>query len=86
MMALKGATPKPDVIFFMTDGNSNDEQGWIDAITQENSRGKRTIIHTTALGTPDAARDLDAMARRNGGKFTAVMANGKILQGKELLP
>lgn len=85
MMALKGATPKPDVIFFMTDGNSNDEQGWIDAITQENSRGKRTIIHTTALGTPDAARDLDAMARRNGGKFTAVMANGKILQGKDLL-
>lgn len=85
MMALKGATPKPDVIFFMTDGNRSDEQGWIDAVTQENSRGKRTIIHTTALGTPDAARDLDEMARRNGGKFTAVMADGKILQGKDLL-
>ncbi|MEZ5385615.1 MAG: hypothetical protein R3F13_08870 [Prosthecobacter sp.] len=85
MMALKGATPKPDVIFFMTDGNRSDEQGWINAITQENSRGKRTIIHTTALGTPDAARDLDEMARRNGGKFTAVMADGKIVQGKDLL-
>ncbi len=85
MMALKGATPKPDVIFFMTDGNRSDEAGWIDAVTQENSRGKRTIIHTTALGTPDAARDLDEMARRNGGKFTAVMADGKIIQGKDLL-
>ncbi|MFO1483666.1 MAG: hypothetical protein U1F71_09950 [Verrucomicrobiaceae bacterium] len=85
LMALKGS-PKPDVIFFMTDGNRNDEQGWIDAVTQENSRGKRTIIHTTAMGTPDAARDLDAMAKRNGGKFTAVMADGKIVQGKDLLP
>jgi len=85
MMALKGS-PKPDVIFFMTDGNRSDEQGWINTVTQENSRGKRTIIHTTALGTPDAARDLDEMARRNGGKFTAVMADGKIIQGKDLLP
>lgn len=84
MMALK-ASPKPDVIFFMTDGNRSDEQGWIDVISTENSRGKRTIIHTTALGTPDAAKDLAAMARRNGGKFTAVMADGKILQEKELL-
>jgi hypothetical protein len=85
MMALKGS-PKPDVIFFMTDGNRSDEQGWIDAVTTENSHGKRTIIHTTALGTPDAARDLDMMAKRNGGKFTAVMADGKIIQGKDLLP
>jgi len=84
LMALKG-NPKPDVIFFMTDGNRNDEQGWISAVTQENSRGKRTIIHTTALGTPDAARDLDDMAKRNGGKFTAVMADGKIVQGRDLL-
>jgi hypothetical protein len=85
MMALKGS-PKPDVIFFMTDGNRSDEQGWIDAVTTENNHGKRTIIHTTALGTPDAARDLDMMAKRNGGKFTAVMADGKIIQGKDLLP
>ncbi|MCB1275170.1 hypothetical protein [Prosthecobacter sp.] len=84
MMALK-ANPRPDVIFFMTDGNRSDEQGWIDVVTTENSRGKRTIIHTTAMGTPDAARDLDAMAKRNGGKFTAVMADGKIVQGKDLL-
>ncbi|MDZ4401592.1 hypothetical protein [Prosthecobacter sp.] len=84
LMALKGS-PKPDVIFFMTDGNRSDEQGWINAVTTENSRGKRTIIHTTALGTPDAARDLDEMARRNGGKFTVVMADGKIVQGKDLL-
>ncbi|HRH94797.1 MAG TPA: hypothetical protein PLB55_02625 [Prosthecobacter sp.] len=84
LMALKGS-PRPDVVFFMTDGNRSDEQGWINVVTTENSRGKRTIIHTTALGTPDAARDLDEMARRNGGKFTAVMADGKIVQGKDLL-
>ena len=85
LMALKG-NPKPDVIFFMTDGDKTDEQGWVDVVTNENSRGKRTIIHTTALGNPGAARELDLLARRNGGKFTAVMASGKILQAKDLIP
>lgn len=84
LMALKGS-PRPEVIFFMTDGNRADEQGWINAVTEENSRGKRTIIHTTALGTPDAAKDLAEMARRNGGKFTVVMADGKIVKGEDFL-
>lgn len=84
LMALKGS-PRPEVIFFMTDGNRSDEQGWINAVSEENSRGKRTIIHTTALGTPDAAKDLAEMARRNGGKFTVVMADGKIVKGEDFL-
>jgi hypothetical protein len=84
LMALKGS-PKPEVIFFMTDGLRSDEQGWIDIITQENNRGKRTIIHTTVLGTPDAAREMADLARRNGGKFTAVMGDGKILKEQDLL-
>jgi hypothetical protein len=84
LMALKGS-PKPEVIFFMTDGLRSDEQGWIDIITQENNRGKRTIIHTTVMGTPDAAREMADLARRNGGKFTAVMGDGKILKEQDLL-
>jgi hypothetical protein len=84
LMALKGS-PRPEVIFFMTDGNRSDEQGWINAVSEENSRGKRTIIHTTALGTPDAAKDLAEIARRNGGKFTVVMADGKIVKGEDFL-
>lgn len=84
LMALKGS-PKPEVIFFMTDGLRSDEQGWIDIVTQENNRGKRSIIHTTVLGTPDAAREMADLARRNGGKFTAVMGDGKILKEQDLL-
>jgi hypothetical protein len=84
LMALKGS-PKPEVIFFMTDGLRSDEQGWIDIVTQENNRGKRAIIHTTVLGTPDAAREMADLARRNGGKFTAVMGDGKILKEQDLL-
>lgn len=84
LMALKGS-PKPEVIFFMTDGLRTDEQGWIDIVTQENNRGKRAIIHTTVLGTPDAAREMADLARRNGGKFTAVMGDGKILKEQDLL-
>lgn len=84
LMALKGS-PKPDVIFFMTDGDVGSEQGWNNVVTTENSRGKRTIIHTTALGNPDSRKDLAELARRNGGKFTAVMADGKIVRGEDLL-
>lgn len=83
-MALK-ASPRPDVIFFMTDGNRADEQGWINAVSTENGCGKRAIIHTTALGTPDSAKDLTEMARRNGGKFTAVMGDGKVLKEQDIL-
>jgi hypothetical protein len=69
----------------MTDGLRSDEQGWIDIVTQENNRGKRAIIHTTVLGTPDAAREMADLAHRNGGKFTAVMGDGKILKEQDLL-
>jgi hypothetical protein len=37
------------------------------------------------LGTPDAAREMADLARRNGGKFTAVMGDGKILKEQDLL-
>jgi len=84
LMALK-ASPKPEVVFFMTDGLRSDENGWIDIVTRENSMGRRTIIHTTVLGTPDAAREMAELARRNGGKFTAVMGDGKILKEQDLL-
>jgi hypothetical protein len=82
-MALKG-TPKPDVIFFMTDGNKSDSVGWVSAVTKLNfAGGKRTIIHTTAMMEPDAAEELSLLAKQNGGKFTIVQSTGLIIQGDE---
>lgn len=83
LMALN-ASPKPDVIFFMTDGNRSDEMGWIDIVTAENKRrAPMTVIHTSAMQQPDAARELDDLARRNNGKFTVVMGEGKVIKGED---
>ncbi len=83
LMALKGV-PKPDFIFFMTDGNRADAEGWLDAVTNFNLRtGRKTIIHTTAMMEPDAARELDDLAKRNGGNFTIVNADGSITTSKD---
>ena len=81
-MAL-AASPKPDVIFFMTDGNRSDAEGWIDAVSSYNARGKKAVIHTTAMMEPDAAEELDQLAKRNGGKFTVVKSDGTIVKGED---
>ncbi len=82
LMALNG-NPRPDVIFFMTDGNKSDALTWVQEVTNANSRGKRAIINTTAMMEPDAADDLADLAARNRGKFTVVLGNGQVLQGDE---
>ena len=83
LMALN-ASPKPDVIFFMTDGNRSDEMGWIDIVTAENKRRlPMTAIYTSAMQQPDAARELDTLAKRNNGRFTVVMGEGKVIKGED---
>lgn len=83
LMALKGS-PKPDVIFFMTDGLRSDEQGWVDVVTAENkSRLPVTAIYTSAMQEPDAAPELDSLARRNNGRFTIVLGDGKVVKGED---
>ncbi len=83
LMALKG-NPKPDVIFFMTDGLRSDEQGWVDVVTAENkSRLPVTAIYTSAMQEPDAAPELDSLARRNNGRFTIVLGDGKVVKGED---
>lgn len=82
-MALSGY-PKPDIVFFMTDGVKLDAEGWVDAVSAFNLKGgKRSIIHTTAMMEPDAALELDQLAKRNGGNFTIVTAKGFTVTGDE---
>ncbi|OYW76046.1 MAG: hypothetical protein B7Z37_10565 [Verrucomicrobia bacterium 12-59-8] len=83
LMALK-ANPKPDVIFFMTDGSRYDENGWIDIVTAENKRKlPMTVIHTSVMAVSDAAREMDSMAKRNNGTFTVITDEGKIVKGQD---
>jgi hypothetical protein len=82
LMALAGS-PKPDLIFFMTDGNRSDALTWVDEVTASNSKGKPATIHTTAMMEPAAAKELDELARRNGGKFTIINADGKVTKGAD---
>lgn len=83
LMALS-ANPKPDVIFFMTDGERKDEMGWIDIVTEENKRKlPMTVIHTSVMAQIDAAREIDALAKRNNGKFTVVSDDGQVIKGED---
>lgn len=83
LMALK-ANPKPDVIFFMTDGDRKDENGWIDIVTEENKRRlPMTVIHTSVMGHTDAAPEMDSLARRNNGTFTVVLGEGRVIKGED---
>ena len=83
LMALR-ANPKPDVIFFMTDGDRKDENGWIDIVTEENKRKlPMTVIHTSVMGQTDAAPEMDSLARRNNGTFTVVLGEGRVIKGED---
>lgn len=83
LMALK-ANPKPDIIFFMTDGQKSDEQGWVDIITSENNRSMtRTVIHTSVMMETDAAADMDRLAKANGGTFSVVLRDGTVVKGDQ---
>jgi|GEM_PF-820787 len=83
LMALN-ANPKPDVIFFMTDGNRSDEMGWIDVVNAENKRKlPMAAIHTSVIAQIDAAREMDALARSNNGTFTVITDEGKVIKGQD---
>ena len=83
LMALN-ANPKPDVIFFMTDGNRTDEMGWIDVVNAENKRKlPMAAIHTSVIAQTDAAREMDALARSNNGTFTVITDEGKVIKGQD---
>lgn len=83
LMAL-GIRPKPDVVFFMTDGTTGNPKVWIEMINSANRKGgKRATIHTTAMMEPDAAEDLNDLAEKNNGTFTIINADGSITKGEE---
>ena len=74
--------PKPDVIYFMTDGNSNKSFQGIDLIKQK--KGK-TKIYTIGYGAPAGAKlPLEEIAAMTGGKSKFVDMDEIRMMEKEI--
>jgi hypothetical protein len=65
--------PKPELIYFMTDGRADRMPQTVKLVTKLNSKGDPAVIHTIGMiSEPAAKRQLAALAKQNGGQFRAV--------------
>ena len=68
--------PRPQVIYFMTDGAARGSDKWAKEIgARAKSRGIK--INCVAMMQPKAHDDMDDLAKRTGGHFTIVMKGGQ---------
>jgi len=66
--------PRPDVIYFMTDGQQTDVlPGFIRAL---NTRGRRTKINTIVFGDWDGEEVMRRIAKESGGQYRYVPDGG----------
>lgn len=70
MALLRALEMKPNVIFFLTDGELDDPSGVRSMIREHNRSG--VTIHTIAFENPEGAQTLEAIARENKGEFRFV--------------
>ncbi len=68
-----GLSVRPDVIFFLTDGEIPPDTAA--NVTSLNSRGRRVVINTIAFGDPASQAQLKDIARRSGGVYRFVPSN-----------
>jgi len=67
--------PRPDVIFFMTDGIIVGFPA--EEVAQLNSRGKRVVVNTIAFGDQGSEDLLRRIARESGGQYRYVPDRGQ---------
>lgn len=84
MVLALGMRPKPDTIFFLTDGSMDDGDKKVQDAIRLNDRtaGPRTRVNTISMMQPMAAEDLSTLAKRTGGIFTIIDQNGNSRQPK----
>lgn len=75
LMALD-MNPRPQVIFFMTDGAASGSAAWAKEVGGK-AKSKGVKINCIALMEPQAHKDLDVMAKLTNGQFTVVTKDGK---------
>ncbi len=66
---------RPDVIFFLTDGEITDFSA--EEIAALNDRGKRVVINTIAFGDPSSQNLLKKIASQSGGVYRFVSVRGR---------
>jgi hypothetical protein len=69
--------PKPDVIFFMTDGMAGSNTPDVAKEIGRKARSSNVVINTVALMVPKAQEPLKDLAKRSRGQFTIVKEGGK---------
>ncbi len=67
-------SPRPDVIFFMTDGEIVGFEA--DEVAAMNSKGSHVTVHTIAFGDPSSQELLQEIARESGGEYRFVASDG----------
>lgn len=75
LMALS-IKPKPDVIFFMTDGAVTNPEKALNLVEQANQSGVK--INTTSMMEPKAIEALQQLAQENGGEFSIIEEDGTV--------
>jgi len=71
--------PKPQVIYFMTDGQSGPNSDQIASSIGQAAKKHGIIINCVALMEPRAKKAMSDLAKRTGGKMTMVEAGGKVI-------
>ncbi len=75
--------PKPDVVYFLTDGAVSNGQQAVDETLKLNRRGGRPAkINTIVMMQPRAEDLLGELADKTGGEFTVVKADGSVERPK----
>ncbi|MBT4767928.1 MAG: hypothetical protein HOO04_06165 [Phycisphaerae bacterium] len=69
--AFRRLSPRPDAIFFMTDGQVKQEKQLLSQLATLNANMPRTRIHTIGLGGGADLRFLDQLAGQHGGTSRA---------------
>jgi hypothetical protein len=69
--AFRRLNPRPDAIFFMTDGQVKQEKQLLSQLATLNANMPRTRIHTIGLGGGADLRFLDQLASQHGGSSRA---------------
>ncbi|MGI9242418.1 MAG: hypothetical protein ACR2RV_16590 [Verrucomicrobiales bacterium] len=76
-VALQQLEPKPDVVYFLTDGVTGGVDETLDDIKRINrTKGTKAKINTISMMEPRAASALRRLAKESGGSFTIVNADG----------
>lgn len=75
-------TPRPDIIFFMTDGSTGSRSADVAKNVANKAKNVGVIVNTIALMEPKARKHMAYLAKTTGGIFTMVEADGSIKQIK----